>query len=252
MPAESPRIPSFRPRAVASVFQAIWSFVRHPRRSLRHWRLRRMTPEQVFNDIYRRNAWSSAESVSGLGSGLDQTIVIRRELPALVREFGWRSMLDLPCGDFHWMSHVELDLDYLGADIVDDLIQRNQARYAGPGRRFVRLDLLADPLPAVDVVLCRDCLVHFSHADVRRALANLCASGSRFLLTTTHVHAHGNRDIPTGAFWPLDLQAAPFLLPRPIRLIDERCTHRGSLGAKCLALWHMEDVVPRPATSAAA
>lgn len=210
-----------------------------------------MAPEQVFTEIYRKNAWRSAESVSGLGSALEQTVVIRRELPALVREFGWRSMLDLPCGDFHWLSRVQLDLDYLGADVVEELVLHNQARHGRDGRRFVKLDLLADALPAADLVLCRDCLVHFSHADVRRALANLRASGSRFLLTTTHVHAQGNRDIPTGAFWPLDLQAPPFLLPRPIRLIDEHCTHRGSLGEKCLGLWRMADVVPRTAAAAA-
>ncbi len=138
-----------------------------------------------------------------------------------------------------YFATVLFELDYL-----DD------SPLAAPQREQLEARL-RDALPAADLVLCRDCLVHFSHADVRRALANLRASGSRFLLTTTHVHAQGNRDIPTGAFWPLDLQAPPFLLPRPIRLIDEHCTHRGSLGEKCLGLWRMADVVPRTAAAAA-
>jgi hypothetical protein len=44
----------------------------------------------------------------------------------------------------------------------------------------MRLDLTGDPLPRVDVVLCRDCLVHLSFQNIFRAFANLRRSGSRY------------------------------------------------------------------------
>jgi hypothetical protein len=80
--------------------------------------------------IYRRfqkNAWASRESVSGTGSELNRTYHLRRELPVLLSELKVRSLLDLPCGDFNWMAHVELgDIRYVGADIIAELIDRNQ------------------------------------------------------------------------------------------------------------------------------
>jgi hypothetical protein len=46
-------------------------------------------------------------------------------------------------------------------------------------------DLTRDPLPKVDLVLCRDCLVHLSFDDIYESLDNLRRSGSMLLLTTT-------------------------------------------------------------------
>src|SRR5579885_1138281 len=63
---------------------------------------------EIFSEIYRSNQWGASESVSGLGSELSATERVREELPKIVREFGVRSMLDIPCGDFHWMRQVDL------------------------------------------------------------------------------------------------------------------------------------------------
>ena len=80
----------------------------------------------VFQKIYREQGWLSSESVSGWGSELRNTEQIIRELPGFLRRFGITSMLDVPCGDFNWMRFVDLDgIDYIGADIVPDLIAAN-------------------------------------------------------------------------------------------------------------------------------
>jgi hypothetical protein len=88
------------------------------------------------------------------------------------------------------MSQLKLNLDqYIGADIVFDLIAKCAARLAADvetTREFLRLDILVDPLPAADLIFCRDCLVHFSFADIRRALGNIEQSGSTYLMTTTY------------------------------------------------------------------
>ena len=41
-----------------------------------------------------------------------------------------RSILDLACGDFNWMSQVlkNVDVDYIGSDIVEDLIISNRKK----------------------------------------------------------------------------------------------------------------------------
>ncbi len=195
----------------------------------------------MFESIYRSNAWGDPDSRSGLGSSLHSTVEVRRVLPGLLAELGAKTMLDVPCGDFHWMAQLPLDIDYLGGDIVEDLVAANQQRHGGPRRRFERIDLLAGALPKADLVLCRDCLVHLSFRHIASALAAIRASGSTWLLTTTFPGLPGNRDIATGNWRPLDLTAPPFSLPSPTRLIDERCADPGRAG-KSLGLWRIADL----------
>ena len=214
------------------------------RRKLEEWRFRRMGTEEVFTHIFRRNYWGGAASRSGSGSDLVQARVLVRELPALLRELGVRTMLDIPCGDFEWMRQTDLTgVAYIGADIVADLVARDQREYAAPGREFRQLDLLRDALPPVDLVLCRDCLVHLSLRDIQQALANIGASGARYLLTTTFTSRRHNSDIATGQWRPINLQAPPFSLPTPLRLIDEQCVEEdGSYQDKSLGLWDVATV----------
>ena len=199
---------------------------------------------KVFTDIYARNAWNGRDSFSGTGSDLYQTRIIAKAIPALLREVAASTMLDVPCGDFHWMSRVDLSgVDYVGADIVDEIIQKNRALHARPGVRFCTLDLLEDNLPKVDLILCRDCLVHLSFDDVYTALGNVCRSGSQYLLTTTFPDRPDNRDILMGDWRPLNLEQAPFNLPPPLRRIDEGCTEGdGYFVDKSLGLWRIDDV----------
>ena len=210
-------------------------------RQVRLRSIARKTPKQVFSDIYTENHWGNEDSVSGPGSDLSQTEAIRRELPGLVREYGCRSMLDVPCGDYYWMKLVDLEVDYVGGDIVEEMIRGNREKYAAPNRRFITLDLLEDPLPKVDLVFCRDCLVHFSYKHMYRALDRIKRSGSEYLLTTTFVDRTFNENIPTGAWRPINLQIPPFNLPDPIRLIDEACPSANG-SDKHMGLWRTRDI----------
>ncbi|MFG2116716.1 class I SAM-dependent methyltransferase [Streptomyces sp. NPDC048718] len=165
-------------------------------------------------------------SDSGPGSNLAQTEALRSELPGLLAELGVRSLLDVPCGDCFWMSRTALDLDhYIGADIVPALIRRNEERFARPGHEFRVVDLTRDPLPRVDMIFTRDCLVHLGDEDIRRALDNIVRSASTYLATTTFTERTENpADIEAGGWRPLNLRLAPFSLPEPSHLLDERCT----------------------------
>ena len=203
---------------------------------------RRRSAAAIFSEIYHTNFWGSPDSRSGAGSDLVQTAEVRRWLPEIVREIGARSMLDVPCGDFHWMREVELDLDYVGADVVSDLIARNQEVYGGQRRTFVVCDEIRQRPPQADLVFCRDLLVHFSYADISAALRNIVASGATYLLTTTFP-GRSNFDIATGQWRPIDLQAQPFGLPAPVELLNEKCTEGGGdWSDKSLGLWRVVDV----------
>ena len=200
---------------------------------------------EIFNRVYAGNYWGNIDSRSGNGSDLKQTEVIRAEIPKLIRDLGVRCMLDIPCGDFFWMERCNLGVEsYIGADVVPSLVHELNERYGGAHRRFEVLDLTEGALPKVDLVLCRDLLVHLSANDIRRAVINLKRSGSAYLLATTFTDRDHNLDIPTSGDWrPLNLQLAPISFPNPLRLINERCTeHNNEFMDKSLGLWRLADL----------
>jgi SAM-dependent methyltransferase len=202
----------------------------------------------AFTRHYARRDWLEPETASGRGSSLSRTAAIRRELPALFAELGVRSVVDAGCGDFHWFAALEVEPDrYLGIDVVDALVADNRARHGAAHRRFAALDVIRDPLPKADLILCRDCLVHLKNRQVVAALENFRRSGSRYLLATTFTGEHANADAPLGGWRPLNLERPPFGLGPPLRLISERdSVEDARYGDKSLGLWTLAPSLTRP------
>lgn len=179
---------------------------------------------KTFRKMFLQNEWGSDESVSGPGSTMAATESIRGSLPCLLKQLDVKTLLDAPCGDFNWMPHVlrEVSVDYIGADIVPELIARNQQMFGGKSVQFRVLDLATDELPACDLLFCRDCLFHLPFNDIRAILRNVARSSISYLLTTNHPECAVNSEIIPGEFRDLNLQKAPFNLPRPeLELRDE-------------------------------
>jgi hypothetical protein len=214
-------------------------------REYTRYRLRSKSTEEIFTEIYRNNIWSGKESVSGSGSNITQAQIIIQELPKIFREYDVSTILDIPCGDFHWMKNIDLKgISYTGADIVQELIQNNRDKYAGESIRFRTLNLIKDDLPEVDLVFCRDCLVHFSFSDIFFALDNICNSQAKYLLTTTFTERNDNHDSLTGRHWrPINLEIAPFNLPKPLKILHEGCTEKdGAYEDKAIGMWRISDI----------
>jgi hypothetical protein len=199
-------------------------------------RLRTQTNQEIFAHYYETNVWGDAESVSGSHSTIVYTNNIRKELPALFARLKVTRILDAPCGDYNWFRLVPRDgtTTYLGADIVEALVERNQSAFGNDNTSFRYLDITKDPLPQADLWMCRDCLFHFSDANIWRALENFVRSDIRYLLTTTFPESSGNQNIPTGNFRLLNLELPPFSFPKPIASIDDWIEGHP---VKKLALW---------------
>ena len=231
------RIKKNYPWLVPIYSRLYWNLILRPR-----WR--RLGIAGVFAQHFHRNGWAGTESVSGRGSSLAATELLRAALPALLRQYGVRTLLDIPCGDGHWMHCLELDLDlYLGADIVPELVERNRRERGETAcRKFFHLDLTRGPLPQVDLVFCRDCLPHLSFAHLRQALSAVKASGSHYLLTTTYCESGPNRDIVSGEWRELNLQAPPFNFSPPMAVIAEGSVDPFGFRDKVMALWRVSDL----------
>lgn len=222
--------------------------VRTVRRAPGATRLRRMYSElfsaRVFTNIYRENMWGDADSRSGGGSNLEGTIEIRRELPGIVKSLAVRSMVDVPCGDFFWMSQLDLGLEsYVGGDIVPELVAANTERFGGPARSFRRIDAARDQLPRADLVLCRDLLIHLSLRKVRGVLSNIRRSGATWLAASTYADAPVNEEILTGGYRPVNLQTAPFMFPAPRIIFQEGGDPNIRVPSnKYLGVWRISDL----------
>lgn len=201
---------------------------------------------EIFDTIYRSNAWQDPDSRSGPGSNLEHTIAVRRELPRLLLNLQVQSLLDAPCGDYQWLSGVKLGhISYTGVDIVDTVVERNKKDYGGPKRSFLHADIVTDLLPRADLVLCRDCLVHLSYLEAIRVISNFRRTGSGYILTTTFPDRRKNFEIHTGGWRPLNLCKPPFNFPTPISLLSEEYTGNGGRHAdKSLGLWRLDQLPP--------
>ena len=193
--------------------------------------------KSIFTDIYQNNAWNGTESISGTGSTLEQTKHIIYGIQDIIEKYDIKSILDIPCGDFNWMRHVDFgDTSYIGADIVPDIISSNKEQHKDV--TFAVLDISEDRLPDADLIITRDCLVHFSFADIIKTMKNLKGCSYQYILTTNFTHRALNTDIITGHWRTLNLKTYPFRLPDSLMDLSERCTENDGIYIdKCLSLW---------------
>lgn len=207
-----------------------------------------MDRQQRFTEIYKTNEFKGDESISGPGSSLKNTEVLRKELVKLCKWLKVKTIVDAPCGDFNYMKEVvkELDLiEYLGIDIVPEMIEQNAKKYLSNVVHFAIGDITTYPFPNVDILICRDCLVHLSFESSFKFFRNFAKSNIPYLLTTTFTGENRkNFNFEDGRNWyPMNLYIEPFNLPQPKILINEQCQEgNGHYTDKCLGLWTLEDI----------
>src|SRR5215813_13555683 len=118
------------PWAVSIYSFFYWNLLIRPK-----WRRMGMN---VFTEHYHANGWGSRESASGGGSTIEQTKAIRAALQRNESDHQVHTMLDIPCGDFNWMRTLELPVDYIGADIVEDIVANNKRSFWSERRSFMK------------------------------------------------------------------------------------------------------------------
>jgi hypothetical protein len=202
--------------------------------------------ENVFSRIYTDNFWLSEESRSGGGSLISTTKTIREKLPVLWEQYGIKTFLDVPCGDYNWMKEVDKkDVTYIGGDIVGEMIEQNNRKYSDEKVSFRVIDITKDDLPEVDMIFCKDCLQHLSFDNVFKALNNIKNSKSKYLLVTSYSKTLYNWDILDGDCRPLNLLKKPFSLPKPIVRIHEKSKGVQVDNDKDMYLYRVDDIEVR-------
>lgn len=196
----------------------------------------------AFDMIYRDNLWNGIESRSGPGSGTAATVRTAEALRRWVHLLGVRSVLDLGCGDGHWMPDVP---GYIGIDVSSEALALHRSRHPD---RDLRMDH-GLPLPAVDLVVTRDAMQHLALAEATAVLARIRASRSPWLLASTYWPGE-TRSVRSGldaagriTFHRPDLTTKPFDLGPPLALLPDGWSYDLPITvrdpSKFLGLWDL-------------
>ena len=177
-----------------------------------------MSNEQIMTDIYTKNAWGCQESRSGSTSTLERTEELRKQLHLFFETFEIKSILDCGCGDWTWMSHVDLsNVEYLGVDIVDPLLEYLQTNYAkGTSIQFQKMDVMEDPPETADIWLVRDLLCLYPVSSYGVFFKRFLESGSKYIALTSVETEEPNDAGILGIWRKLNLKTPPFGLDTPI------------------------------------
>ncbi len=179
------------------------------------------------------------ETKCGAGSTVAFTEQLRPQLEKLFRFLEIRTLVDAPCGDFNWMSRVNISgIKYIGIDMDGDNLLSARTRPSEPWtftpwpKMILQLDLVSNVIPKADLILCRDFFQHLPNEMILQVLHNFRKSGCEWLLATNHDGGY-NEDIPTpGGFHRVDLIGVPFSLGQPFERIADG-------DGRSLALWSL-------------
>jgi len=203
--------------------------------------------EDIFtHDMYLRRK-KRGENVSGPGSSLEETAALRKSLPGLFQTYGVKRLIDVPCGNFFWFQHVNHDLkSYKGYDIVKEVIEEDNRRFADEVHSFEVMNCLDGDLGAADMILVRDLLIHFSNDDIFRFFKNLQQSDITYILTTSYRETEKNEKVETGMPRPVNLCLAPFNFPEPLDFVLEESRNFDAryYNSRGMALWRLDDLYP--------
>jgi len=196
-----------------------------------------------FDRIYEQGGWSNGKwgSASGAGSTLEYTAQLRPRLSRLLAKLQVKSLLDAPCGDFEWFKEVTVPANmlYVGMDIVRDLIRKNQSEFSSSTRLFCAGDITVDPLPKVDLMMCRDCLFHLPNASVGAFFENFLVSQIPWLLLTSH-HNPGNEELSVRrGFRKINFEVSPYFFPKPRLAIKD---FEPGFPPRHLCLWSADEI----------
>jgi len=182
----------------------------------------------VFTSIYNSAHWNQGVnilkkefvSVSGHGSNLntDQYYNLTSNFTKALNIYKINSILDMPCGDALWIKEIfkKRDIDYLGVDIVENLIKSNKKLYENEKIKFLNSDIINFSIEKkFDLVFLRDFFIHINNSDIKKVINNLTKMNIKYFAFTNY-EIKKNTDVVTGKHRKINLQLEPFNFGKPI------------------------------------
>lgn len=177
--------------------------------------------KDAMQQIYDQNLWGNNNSNFYSGEGSHDPEIVTPYLE-IVQDF-LRSfkkpitVLDLGCGDFNIGKQlVKFTKNYIGVDIVTNLITYNKENFLAENLEFLCLDIAKDFLPKADCVIIRQVLQHVSNAEIEQILLKLY--DYKYIILTEHIpkgNFEPNKEIISGQGIRLKKQSGVDILKAP-------------------------------------
>lgn len=181
-----------------------------------------------FSRIYAREEWDG-EALSGLGSREETTREFRSFLEAFLQKYHITSIVDAGCG--HWPSGYQRfmhwqNVKYTGVDVVPYVVEENSRFFMEDSELLELYGLsnvefqcgdVSDDLPAADLLIVKDVLMHLPNRAVHSFLENSVECQipkyRAVMLVQNAVPPVAIRDmvdIQPGQLLPFDITLSPF------------------------------------------
>ena len=194
---------------------------------------------KIFNHYFHSAFWGNADGTSGPNSAFHLTHKLRANIQNLLSGRNIHSIVDIGCGDANLFRYIDLTgIEYSGLECVPALTQQNQVQFADrPNMTFQTTDVIYDPVPQAELVICRDVVHYLPNELIFDLLENIKRSQSTYLLITHNLFSPDSANVKTnvGIFRPVNLTQAPFNWPQPIEIVEEDEFEFG----KALGLWKL-------------
>ena len=114
--------------------------------------------------------------------------------------------------------------EYLGLDIVDELIKKNNEKFSSNKVIFKSFDLVEDKIPeGFDIVLVRDVFIHLKNHQILNFIDKLKKTNIKYLGVTTTPGLKKNIELKTeGRFRYINVEIEPYNLRKFFFRIKEK------------------------------
>jgi hypothetical protein len=157
------------------------------------------------------------ETYSGPGSLLENTDNLVEELSKFIKEKNITSMIDAPCGDFNFMSKVDLSsVEYHGYDVSENAVKMCKSKRSDLD--FQVKDISKDRLPYADLIFIKDLFLHLSFFSIQSILDNVVNSGCKYFAVSRYSNGREvNKDQNSGlGCRAIEVTTSPFNFSYPI------------------------------------
>ena len=186
----------------------------------------------IFNLIFRSYHWrdyhktNNNESNSGVGSDLNVTKQLIKDLDIFLKSNQIESILDIACGDFFWMNKLissNNHLNYLGLEIVGSIVENNIKIFSNQKVKFICSDVINEELPQNhDFILVRDFLIHIKNIDIINLIQKIKKSNCKYFAINNFPNIKSNDEIKGyGHHRYINIEIPPFNLNNVYKVIDD-------------------------------
>ena len=160
-----------------------------------------------FTYIYDNEMWGRGKG-SGAGSKPKFNVAYIIFLENFLQEHNIKNVIDYGCGDWQFSQYVNWgDIDYLGLDIVDSVIEDNK-------KQFLEYSFESDTtvfpyLKGRELIIIKDVIMHWPNTEIVSFLDELITYDIKILLINECGQGKNRRLKRVGGFSRLDYDKFP-------------------------------------------